>query len=447
MNDFFERVSSLLTSKDFEIFKNEYSKSAYRGVRVNTLKCDADKFLLLTEGISREDTTPFCKEGFYISEDCDLGGNHPLHHAGAIYFQEPSAMSAVSLLGVEKGDVVLDLCAAPGGKSTQIASALGGEGLLWSNEIVKNRANILLSNIERCGVANAVVSSTDPDTLCSALEGVFDKILVDAPCSGEGMFRRDSAVYDEWTPEHSDACSVRQLKILESAKKALRQGGVLVYSTCTFSKAENEDVIAKFLEANPDFELLESGEKFGRPSLDGKSVRIYPMDGGEGHFGAKLRKKYSGWGGSRTDSELVPTDDRKIPSVVKDFFEDTFINTDFANRFYLHSDNVFILPELCPEIKGTGVIRAGVFAGTVKKSYFEPHHALFMSSKKENIKRVLDLKIDDPRVKKFLHGEEISVEENIKGYTAVCVEGIVTGFGKVSGGMLKNKYPKGLRTL
>lgn len=447
MNDFFERVSSILTKKDFEIFKNEYSKPAYRGVRVNTLKCDTDKFLKLVDGISEGDVTPFCKEGFYISEDCDLSGNHPLHHAGAVYFQEPSAMSAVSLLGVEKGDVVLDLCAAPGGKSTQIASMLGGEGLLWSNEIVKNRANILLSNIERCGVPNAVVSSTDPDTLCSALEGVFDKVLVDAPCSGEGMFRRDNAVYDEWTPEHSDACSVRQLKILESARNALRAGGVLVYSTCTFSKAENEDVIAKFLEANPDFELLESVENFGRPSLDGKSVRIYPMDGGEGHFGAKLRKKDNGWGGSRTDSKLTPTDERKIPAVVKEFFEDTFVNTDFAKRLYVHSDNVFILPELCPEIKGTGVIRAGVFAGTVKKSYFEPHHALFMSSKKENIKRVVDLRIDDPRVKKFLHGEEISVEENIKGYTAVCVEGIVTGFGKVSGGMLKNKYPKGLRTL
>jgi len=254
-------------------------------------------------------------------------------------------------------------------------------------------------------------------------------------------------VYDEWTPEHSDACSIRQLKILESAKKALRSGGILVYSTCTFSKAENEDVIEKFLENNPDFELLESNENFGRASLDGKSVRIYPMDGGEGHFGAKLRKKDSGWGENPSDSRLHPTDPQKIPVVVKAFFEDTFIDTNFAKRLFLHSDNVFILPELCPEIKGVGVIRAGVCAGTVKKSYFEPHHALFMSADKENIKRTLDLKIDDPRVKKFLHGEEISVEENIKGYTAVCVEGITVGFGKVSGGMLKNKYPKGLRTL
>lgn len=447
MKDFFDRVSGLLTKEDFEIFKNEYNKPAYRGIRVNTLKCSLDKFLELSEDVSGDDITPFCKEGFYIGEDTVLSGNHPLHHAGAVYFQEPSAMSAASVLDVCPGDVVLDLCAAPGGKSTQLASALKGKGLLWSNEIVKNRANILLSNIERCGVNNAVVSSSDPETLCTALAGVFDKVLVDAPCSGEGMFRRDSAVYDEWTAEHSDACSVRQLKILESAKKALRPGGILVYSTCTFSKQENEDVIEKFLSLNPDFELIDSTENFGRTAFDGKSCRIYPMDGGEGHFAAKLIKKCAEYCDLRASHETLPTDEKKIPSVVREFFEDTFINTDGFQKLLLYGDNVFILPPYCPDLKGTGVIRAGVFAGTVKKSYFEPHHALFMASNKDNIRQVVNLSVDDPRVKKFLHGEEIQVESNIKGYTAVCVEGIVTGFGKASNGMLKNKYPKGLRTL
>ena len=448
MKDFFERIGSLLTQNELEIFRNEYKKPSFRGVRVNTLKCSVDKFLKVVKGIEADDVTPFCKEGFYVSEDSSLSGNHPLHHAGAVYFQEPSAMSAASVLAACPGDIVLDLCAAPGGKSTQLASALGGKGVLWSNEIVRNRANILLGNIERCGVSNAVVSSCDPETLCNALEGVFDKVLVDAPCSGEGMFRRDKAVYDEWSPEHSDACSTRQLKILESAKKALRSGGVMVYSTCTFSKQENEDVIEKFLAENPDFELVDCGEEFGRRTLSGKACRIYPMDGGEGHFAAKLRKKYETGGMSTRASHVtLPTPDKKIPSLVKEFFEDTFVNTDFCKRLLIHGDNVFILPEECPDIKGTGVIRAGVFAGTIKKNYFEPHHALFMAADKDNIRRVVDLSIDDPRVKKYLHGEEISVEENIKGYTAVCVEGIVTGFGKVSGGMLKNKYPKGLRIL
>ena len=447
MKDFFERVSSLLEKQDFEIFKNEYSKASFRGVRVNTLKCSTDKFLELVKDITPDDVTPFCKEGFYINEDTVLSGNHPLHHAGVIYFQEPSAMSAASVLDVKPGDIVLDLCAAPGGKSTQLASALNGKGLLWSNEIVKNRANILLGNVERCGISNAVVSSADPETLCSTLEGVFDKVLVDAPCSGEGMFRRDKAVYDEWSAEHSDACSVRQFKILESAKKALREGGIMVYSTCTFSKQENEDVIEKFLSANPDFELTDCGENFGRRTLEGKACRIYPMDGGEGHFAAKLLKRGEGYSDIRASHETLPTPDKKIPSVVKEFLEDTFINIDPYKRLLMHGDNVFVLPDYCPDIRGTGVIRAGVFAGTVKKNYFEPHHALFMAADKDNIKRLVDLPIDDPRVKNFLHGEEISVEGNIKGYTAVCVEGIVTGFGKVSNGMLKNKYPKGLRTL
>ena len=447
MNDFFERVSNLLTKEEFEIFKNEYDKPSYRGVRVNTLKCSVEKFLELVPEIKAEDVTPFCKEGFYISTDSDFSGNHPLHHAGAVYFQEPSAMSAASVLDAKQGDIVLDLCAAPGGKSTQLASMLGSKGLLWSNEIVKNRANILLGNIERCGVRNAVVSSADPEMLCGALEGVFDKVLVDAPCSGEGMFRRDKAVYDEWSTEHSDACSVRQLKILDSAKKALRPGGVLVYSTCTFSQAENEDVIKEFLKGNPDFELMDCGELFGRRTLEGKACRIYPMDGGEGHFAAKLKKKDDGFGSIRASHETLPTDEKKIPAVVKEFFEDTFINVDCYKRLLMHGDNVFVLPPYCPELKGTGALRAGVFAGTVKKNYFEPHHALFMSADKDNLRRLLELSLDDPRVKKFLHGEEISVEENIKGYTAVCVEGIITGFGKISSGCLKNKYPKGLRTL
>lgn len=356
-------------------------------------------------------------------------------------------MSAATLLAPCEGDVVLDLCAAPGGKSTQLASFLGGTGLLWSNEIVRNRANILLGNMERCGISNCVVSSADPESLCEALAGVFDKVLVDAPCSGEGMFRRDEKVYGEWSPEHSDACAVRQLKILESAKKALREGGELVYSTCTFSYAENEGVIEEFLRNNPDFELVASKENFGRATLGGKAVRIYPMDGGEGHFAAKLRKKDTGNRTSREHHCTQPADSRRIPSVVTDFLEDCFIDTSPYERLLLHGDNVFALPEYCPELKGTSAIRAGLFVGTVKKNYFEPAHALFMAADINNVRRVIDLPLTDPRVGRFLHGEEISADSSLKGYAAVAVEGIITGFGKISGGTLKNKYPKGLRTL
>ncbi len=446
MEDFFSRMKPLLNEEDFENFKNEYFNTAFVGVRVNTLKCSCDKFeaLMKREGTELK-KAPFSPVGYYIEDKSSLSGKHPLHHAGAIYFQEPSAMSAATLLCPEKGEKVLDLCAAPGGKSTQLAAYLDGEGLLWCNEYVRSRANILLSNIERCGIENAVVSSCEPEVLCAALEGYFDKVLVDAPCSGEGMFRRDKNAYQEWSPEHSDACALRQLKILESAKKALRAGGILVYSTCTFSKAENEDVIEKFLEGNPDFELLTCDENFGRVALDGKSARIFPMDGGEGHFAAEL-KKISGESKGCIEA-LKPCDKRKLPDFVREFFEETFCTSDMLERAFLQGDKLYIIPEGCPDIKGLGVLRAGVFAGEIKKNYFEPQHALFMSQKSENIKKKIDLSIDDVRVEKFLHGEEIDAQENIKGYAAVCVEGIVTGFGKVSNSRLKNKYPKGLRIL
>lgn len=448
MDEFFSRISPMLSCEELEILKNEYNNPAFRGVRVNTLKCTTDKLTSLVSGIDYKHITPFSKDGFYIPADCDFGGNHPLHHAGAVYFQEPSAMSAASVLAPSKGDIVLDLCAAPGGKSTQLASYLSGTGLLWSNEIVKSRANILLGNLERCGVRNCVVSSCDPDTLCDALRGVFDKVLVDAPCSGEGMFRRDENARNEWSAEHSDSCAIRQLKILNSAKKALREGGILVYSTCTFSYAENEGVIEKFLSDNPDFELIDCGENFGRRTLNGLACRIYPMDGGEGHFAAKLRKKENADGSMyRTGHTISPTPVKKIPALVFDFLRDNFYDTSDYENLLVHGDKVYALPENCPDIKGTGVIRAGVLVGEIKKNYFEPAHHLYMSADIKNVKRVVDLTLSDERVGKYLRGEEIPVDSDVKGYTAVAVEGIITGFGKVSGGRLKNKYPKGLRLL
>ena len=444
MKEFLQRMSKLLTPEELEAFKNEYQKPSYIGIRANTLKCSTEKLLKLTSAFTETDVTPFCKDGFYLKDKEDFSGNHPLHHAGAVYFQEPSAMSAATLLSPEKGDKVLDLCAAPGGKSTQLASALMGTGLIWSNEIVKSRANILLSNFERCGIKNGVVSNADPESLCTTLEGYFDKVLVDAPCSGEGMIRRDPKALQEWSVEHTLSCATRQLKILQSAKKALKPGGIMVYSTCTFSYEENEGVISEFLKANPDFELSDCCEDFGRNTLDGKAKRIYPMDGGEGHFAAKLKKKEDSFGFINTSS-AIPTPAKKVPQLVFDFFKDTFKDIKAFEKLYIKDDKVFVLPEVCPDLAGTHAIRAGVFAGYIKKNYFEPEHSLFSSANPENVKRVLNLKLSDPRLKGFLRGEEISTDSIDKGYTLVCVEGIALGFGKASGGKLKNKYPKGLR--
>ncbi len=439
MEKFFERMKSLLGG-EYENFIQFYNSGKfYRGLRVNTLKCSADK---LKELIGFElKSTPFCGEGYFIPEDIKSPGNSPLHHAGAFYIQEPSATSAVEMLGVKPGDKVLDLCAAPGGKSTQIGAKLGGKGLLWSNEIVKSRSIILLSNIERMGIRNAVVSNCHPDLLCDKLNGFFDKILVDAPCSGEGMFRKNSEAENEWSEQHVKSCAARQLMILNSAKKALKENGELVYSTCTFSKEENEGVITRFIEENPDFEIVDSGVSFGRPTLD-YAVRIFPIDGGEGHFAVKLRKK----------SSSVPVPVRKakperIPDFVNSFYNEVFINGALGKNLEIIGNNVYIIPDNLPDLKGLNILRKGVLLGEMKKNRIEPCHHAFMAAKPEELTRVVDLDLNSDDIKKFLHGEELDVDKSLKGYTAVCVNGITTGFGKASGGKLKNKYPKGLRTL
>lgn len=439
MDEFLFRIKSLL-GDDFDEFLKFYENENYKGLRVNTLKCSAEKLRMLVD--FELVNTPFCKEGFYIPSDVTSLGNSPLHHCGAFYIQEPSATSAVEMLGVEKNDFVLDLCAAPGGKSTQIGAKLQGTGLLWSNEIVKSRANILLSNIERMGISNAVVSNCHPDILCNELQGKFDKVLVDAPCSGEGMFRKNSDAQNEWSVEHVKSCAQRQLMILNSAKNALKEGGVMVYSTCTFSQEENEDVITQFLSENPDFELEDAGIDFGRKTLE-YACRIFPMDGGEGHFAARLRKKGEGYG------SIIPyKNNQKIEDKVWDFYDSLFVDRPFGDNLTLVGEKIIILPEnYNRNIKNTGIIRAGIILGEIVKNRIEPHHSVFMAAQKNECRSAVDFDLNSDEIHKFLHGEEIAVPSEVKGYTAVCVNGMTVGFGKASNGRLKNKYPKGLRIL
>lgn len=439
MDEFLFRIKSLL-GDDFDEFLKFYENENYKGLRVNTLKCSAEKLKTLVD--FELVNTPFCKEGFYIPSDVTSLGNSPLHHCGAFYIQEPSATSAVEMLGVEKNDFVLDLCAAPGGKSTQIGAKLQGTGLLWSNEIVRNRANILLSNIERMGISNAVVSNCHPDILCNELQGKFDKVLVDAPCSGEGMFRKNSDAQNEWSVEHVKSCAQRQLMILNSAKNALKEGGVMVYSTCTFSQEENEGVITQFLSENPDFELEDAGIDFGRKTLE-YACRIFPMDGGEGHFAARLRKKGESYG------SIIPyKNNQKIDDKVWDFYDSLFVDRPFGDNLTLVGEKIIILPEnYNRNIKNTGIIRAGVILGEIVKNRIEPHHSVFMAAQKNDCRSAVDFDLTSDEIQKFLHGEEIAVPSEVKGYTAVCVNEITVGFGKASNGRLKNKYPKGLRIL
>lgn len=439
MNDFLLRMKSLLGDEFDEFLKFYNSDDFIKGLRVNTLKCLPEKLCSLLDFELKK--TPFCDEGFYIPSDVKSIGNNPLHHAGAFYVQEPSATSAVTMLDVHEGDYVLDLCAAPGGKSTQIGAKLNGTGLLWSNEIVRSRANILLSNIERMGISNAVVSNCRPDELCKRLENRFDRILVDAPCSGEGMFRKNDAER-EWSIEHVKSCAARQLLILNSAKDALKNGGYMVYSTCTFSKEENEGVISRFLTENPDFELVDSGVTFGRPTLD-YARRIFPMDGGEGHFAAKLHKK-----GEPYSNYNIPKKNNKIDSKIFDFYDSIFIDRPFGENIEVIKDKIIVLPQNYSfDVKGLQILRAGVILGEIVKNRIEPHHSAFTAAKKENCKSAVDFDVNSKEIAAYLHGEEIAVSQDVKGYTAVCVNGITTGFGKASNSRLKNKYPKGLRIL
>ncbi len=447
MHSEFLREMKAMLGDEFDEFVASYNLPHKRGIRINTLKFDTHNYNQLGLNLTE---CKFAPSGFYLNSEEGGIGNSPWHHAGAFYSQEPSAMSAVTILDPQPGERILDMCSAPGGKSTQIAAALNGRGMLWSNEYVRKRAQILLSNIERMGIRNCVVSNAHPDMLAQKLEGTFDRVLVDAPCSGEGMFRRDSTAITEWTPEHSATCAVRQLAILDSAAECVADGGVLVYSTCTFSFCENEDVIAAFLDKHPEFSIVDSGVTFGRAGFNRSdkydltlSRRIFPMDGGEGHFAAKLKKCGDSIKSSFSSKRGKISDGEKSAA---DLFRQCFNCEPYGDIVQI-GDNCYIMPENMPDTRGLGVLRGGVLLGEILRNRIEPSHALFMASHADECNRIISLAPDSAELNAFLRGEEIAVSEQIKGYAAVACGDTVTGFGKCSGCRLKNKYPKGLRMM
>ena len=435
----FLQAMERLLGPEYPAFLQSYQQPPRRGLRRNPLKCSQPQL---------EAALPFALEptafsplSYAFAAGEEGVGRLPAHHAGLFYVQEPSACSAVTVLDPQPGEKVLDLCAAPGGKSTQIAGLLAGEGLLWSNEIVKSRAQALLSNVERLGVPNAVVSSCHPQRLCQSLQGFFDKVLVDAPCSGEGMFRRDPAAIAQWSPESPAACAQRQRAILDSAALAVREGGVLVYSTCTFSQEENEGTVRAFLQRHPEFELEPIAVPFGRPALGLPALRIYPMDGGEGHFVAKFRRVGENPCRAGAFSPQIPKQERALAQAL---YQELCAGP-VPEGMALVGGRVLLVPPALPELSGLGVLRAGVELAEVRGKRLEPCHGFFMSRRPAELRQSLDLSLQDPRLAAFLRGEEIDCDT--KGYTAVCVAGVNTGFGKASSGRLKNRYPKGLRNL
>lgn len=443
--EFYERMSSFFAI-DKSFFDEYFTHPANRGIRINTLKASDEILNLLPFEVKQ---SGFAEESYIITSDAQGIGLNPLHHAGAYYVQEPSASSAVCALDVHSGHYVLDLCAAPGGKSTQIAAKLGNTGLIWSNEYVKARTKPLISNLERMGVRNSVVSCCDTKRLCESLSGFFDRVLVDAPCSGEGMIRKEPQSSLDWSVENIEACAKRQLEILNNAALAVKQDGIMVYSTCTFAPEENELCIHAFLSQHDDFELLDSGLTFGQPGYTkfsdkfdmSKTRRIFPFHGGEGHFVAVLkRKSYNACavsvGGNGAKKDAIKLADELYSGL-------------FSDELYgspaIFGDKLRLLPKDMPNVTGCGVICAGVEAGIIKQKRIEPCHGLYMAAKPESIVNKVNLDCGSSQAAAFLRGESIDVPETKNGWMGVLINGITVGFGKAVNGVLKNHYPKGLR--
>ena len=376
---------------------------------------------------------PWEPMGYYY-DPAARPGLHPYHEAGVYYLQEASAMSAVALLDPQPGERVCDLCAAPGGKTTQIAGRMRGEGFLLCNEWSPKRAKILSQNIERMGVANALVTNEAVDRLAKQLPGFFDRVLIDAPCSGEGMFRKEETAVTDWSEETVAMCARRQAEILDAGACLVRPGGRLVYSTCTFAPAENEEAVAAFLERNPDFEP-EALEAPWFTQVGIGQFRLWPHKLlGEGHFVAVLRKQ----GNTPTEGGTCPGE--KLPQEWLAFAKELDISLP-EGKAILFGQNLFWAPLDLPQLRGLKVLRPGLELGEVKKGRFEPAHALALWLK--NCKNTVSYAAESGEIKAYLHGDV--VPGAVKGWCLVAVDGYSIGWGKGDGNQIKNHYPKGLR--
>lgn len=383
------------------------------------------------------DPVPWAADGFYLRPDTRPGAGIA-HTAGAFYMQEASAMVSAAVLDPQPGEYILDLCAAPGGKTTQIAAALHGEGLLVSNEPEPSRAKVLAANLERFGAANAIAVNAYPDALAAKWPLFFDAVLCDAPCSGEGMFRREPAARLEWQPASPAGCARRQAEILDRAAELLRPGGRLVYSTCTFNRTENEETIAAFLARHPDF----APEDFSLPGIGSSEngcIRIWPqLVRGDGHFAARLRKS-----GSAQRPAIGFRNDKAGPALLSQLKREVCdLPESLIRRLSLSGDYLYSLPEACPDTRGLHLTRSGVCLLRAGRNYVEPQHALAMVIDPALAHRRAEL--DDTSAARYLSGEALPFDGE-KGWTLVCWHGLALGWGKASSGQLKNHLPRGLR--
>ena len=455
IKDDFKKRMKIILGDEFDSFMNSYDNPEFHALRINHLKVKDNIIDKYFDG--HLSPVPFCHTGYYYDNQI-RPGKHPYHEAGAYYIQEPSAMLPGTLIDAKPGETILDLCAAPGGKSTQIAAMMNQKGLLISNEIMPARAKILSENIERMGIRNAIVTNESSDKLASFFPEFFHRIMVDAPCSGEGMFRKNEQAQDEWSLNNVKLCADRQAEILDNAAIMLKPGGRIVYSTCTFSPEENEISIINFLKRHSDFHIekidrkseifdgISSGIKnFGEidtSSISDNCFRIFPHKfNGEGHFACVLTK----------DSNIdVENDYRELKGLkeksLKEYneFAIKFFKNPPTGKYIMFGDNINLVPETCPKLDKIRVLRAGLNLGTVTKGRFIPSHSLALSLSPDDVKNVINLSINDENVYKYINGETFEYDTS-DGWCLICIDNISIGLGKVTKGIVKNHYPKGLR--
>lgn len=473
--DFMIRMQDML-GEAYPAFLRSYEEEKVQALRVNALKGTREEFLKKMPVVNLREV-PWEENGFYYNESLDfMPGKNPFHEAGVYYIQEPSAMAPATYLDAQPGECVLDLCAAPGGKTTQIASSMNNQGILVCNEIHPTRAKILSENVERMGIRNAIVTNETPQRLVEAFGAYFDRVLVDAPCSGEGMFRKNEAACNEWSLENVQICAKRQNEILDCADRLLRPGGRLVYATCTFAPAENEGSIMRFLERHPEYQVLDRYKyngmsagvplwayydtnyqdsrninKTGNYCAIERTIRLFPhLIQGEGHFLAVLQKP----GKKLSESREFPANglQKGIPiREVKEFlqFQKETLKIDLTaegrESLLNFGNQLYLMPREMPSINGLKVQRAGLHLGTFKKNRFEPSHALALALKKEQVQRTMELE-KDKIAKDYLSGMTLNYcGEN--GWYLITFQGYSIGWGKLTKEVMKNHYPKGLRKI
>ena len=441
----FETRMKKLLGEEYPNYLEALNEPPVKGFRVNTDKISLKAFEKIN--IFGKEKIPYVENGFYL--DFEKVGNHPYHHAGMIYVQEPAAMAPAECIDIDPEWKVLDMCSAPGGKSSQLKNKLSENGVLVSNEIIPSRCKILTGNIERLGLKNTVTTCMDTGRLAKVFPKVFDLIMVDAPCSGEGMFRKEEIAVSEWSYENVLKCADRQAEILENAVKCLKDGGYIIYATCTFSLEENEMTVDNFLKSHPDFEIVEVKDTVKQNTVDGIAFdgcecenikfarRFYPhKNKGEGQFMAVLHNKNDKKPVYRTSAKTDKPDKALIA-----FLNDTLTDYDESNLSLYNGTPVYFTPDF--EARNATVFSYGVTIGELKKNYILPHHQFFMALG-HKFKRKIELSADSEEIKKYLHGEEIPADTE-NGWAVVTVNGVAIGGAKVVNGTAKNHYPKGLR--